>query len=394
MGLFRYKAIAVDGKALHGVIEADSLEHAKEKLWKEQVYTTALNPVGDKVAKLHLKGPQLLRFTQELAQLLQAGLPLYESLVTIEEKHKRKAEHPLFLDLCDHLKVGKPLSMALQRYPQTFDQIYLSMVQAGEESGQLATVFAQLTQLIDRGQKMRKKLISTFAYPAFLGGFCLLIVGILLFFIIPSLSELLEGRMLHPLTMSVLQISRFANEHTGSLSLLLLAIIGGFVAALRSPLMKMRLQSFSLKVPMLGEIQLQSSLVRFLRATSMLLHGGVPLLKSLSLARPVLKNGGLEASITTATQRIIEGQALSQALAQETLWPPLVLRVVSLAEETGRMPDAFSHLTTIYEEDLEKNLSQLLTVLQPALLIVLGGVVGFVILSILLPLTDVGSLVQ
>ena len=160
MPLFRYRAITAEGKNFNGVIEADSLSVAKEKLRKNQVYITELIAVGNLKGELILPPSLLLAFTRELAQLLRAGLPLYESLVTIEEKYRKHPKHSLFIDLCDHLKSGSHLSLALKRYPQTFNQIYLSMVQAGEQSGNLAEVFEQLAQLLHRQQGLKKQISS------------------------------------------------------------------------------------------------------------------------------------------------------------------------------------------------------------------------------------------
>src|SRR5579871_2142712 len=162
MPLYRYRAITVEGKNLKGVIDADSLISAKERLRKQQFFVTDVSAVKNTEKQLILPAATLLSFTKELAQLLKAGLPLYESLLTIEEKYQRHPCHRLFLDLCDHLKEGSSLSVALKRYPKSFDRIYLSMVQVAEQSGNLAEIFEQLSQLIIRQQKLKKQLSSAF----------------------------------------------------------------------------------------------------------------------------------------------------------------------------------------------------------------------------------------
>ena len=391
MALFRYKAVSLEGKAFNGVIEADSLSNAKEKLRKNQVYITHLVALGHERNTLTLPPDLLLNFTRELAQLLKAGLPLYESLVTIEEKYRQHPKHPLFVDLCDHLKGGSQLSLAMKRYPQTFDRIYISMVQAGEQSGNLTVVFTQLAQLLHKGQQLKKQMISTLTYPAFLGSFCLLIIGALLFFIIPSLKELLEGRDLHPFTILILAISNWANAHVSFLISFIFsfALISWWL--LRQKKVRLYLQKLSFEIPLLKTILLHSSIVRFSRSLSMLLNGGVALLDALTLSRKMMKSLLLEAVIEEAEKKIAEGQRLSVALQSQTLLPPLMTRMLALAEETGNMKEAFEHLSMIYEEELEKHLNQLTTYLQPVMLMILGGIVGFVILSILLPLTDVNS---
>ena len=141
MPLFQYSAVTTKGKSIKGVIDADSLLVARSKLRNQQILVTTVTLLQSKQDQLTLAPPMLLSFTRELSQLLKAGLPLYESLLTIEEKHVSHKAHSLFLDLCDHLKEGAPLSSALKRYPATFDRIYLSMVQVAEESGNLSYDF-------------------------------------------------------------------------------------------------------------------------------------------------------------------------------------------------------------------------------------------------------------
>lgn len=393
MPLFRYHAVSPNGKAIKGVIDADSLVVAKERLRKQQVMVTTVVPLQNKQNQLKLSPDALLAFTRELAQLLRAGLPLYESLVTIEEKHRRNKAHPLFLDLCDHLKEGASLSAALKRYPQTFDRIYLAMVQVAEQSGNLPTIFEQLSQLIARQQKLKKQLFSALAYPSFLGLFCFFILCGLLFFVVPSIQELFEGRSLHPMTSTVIAISKWVNAHVTFLLLALASAATVTIAFLRSRQGKMHIYNFSLKLPFVKTLLLDSALVRFCRSLSMLLAGGVPLLEALALSRNVVKSPLIEAAILEAEKRVGQGERLSAAFKGASHFPALVLRMMSLAEETGKMGEALTNLSNIYDEEMEKHLYQLSTYLQPALLITLGAIVGLVVLSILLPLTDVSSFI-
>ncbi|MBS0604734.1 MAG: type II secretion system F family protein [Verrucomicrobia bacterium] len=394
MPLFRYLAVTPEGKSIKGVIDADSLLVAKERLRKQQVMVTAVTLLQSKQDQLSLPPPLLLSFTRELAQLLKAGLPLYESLLTIEEKYRRNKAHPLFLDLCDHLKEGTSLSSALKRYPATFDRIYLSMVQVAEQSGNLAAVFDQLAQLIARQQKLKKQLVSALAYPAFLALFCFCVICGLMFFVVPSMKELFEGRDLHPITAVVLGISNWANANAVLLLMTVTLLISGAVIALRSRRGKLFLYEISLKIPFVKTLILHSALVRFCRSLAMLLAGGVPLLEALALSRNVVKSPLIEVSILDAEKRVGQGERLSAAFKGAPQIPPLVLRMLALAEETGKMGDAFFSLSEIYDEEMEKHLAQLSTFLQPALLITLGAIVGLVVLSILLPLTDVSSFVS
>lgn len=393
MALFRYRALAAGGRKIKGVIDADSYEGAKERLINQNILVVRLFSIEKSVKETVLNSNLLLSFTREMQQLLSAGLPLYESLLTIEEKYRKSPHHLLFLDLCDRLKAGSSLSLALKNYPQTFDTIYLTMVQAGEKTGSLPWVFEQLHQLIARKLKLKKQLVSALAYPLFLGSFCFILVLGLLLFVIPTMKELFEGRNLHPVTSVVLACSQFVinNGITLLCSALCFAICG--VIVFKKPKARQFFYKQIIKAPLFKTVVTESALVRFCRASSVLLLGGVPLVNALFLARSVMNHPYLEEGIEMAEKKIVEGKTLSEELKNSAHIPTLVVRMLAIAEETGKMAPMFQNIADIYDDQLEKNLAQITTFLQPILLITLGAIVGIVILSILLPLTDVGSFI-
>lgn len=392
MPIFRYQALNEEGKKITGVIDADSIALAKEKLLKQKILITKLFTIEQK--EIALEPPLLLAFTRELNQLLSAGLPLYESLLTIEEKYRRNRAHPLFLDLCDRLKNGHSLSSSLKTYPKTFDHIYLSMVEAGERIGALPWVFEQLHLVIQRRQKLKKQFTAAIAYPAFLAGFSLLIMFGLLLFVIPSMRELFEGRSLHPLTQLVLSSSQFVENHLFKIVISVTCLVAGLIFLYKKKQGQLYIQIFLSKLPILNGIFKQAALVRFCRSSSLLLFGGVPLVETLSLCRKITKHPSLEIAIAQAEKKILEGASLSKELKGFSAVPPLVVRMLAIAEETGQMAPMLKNIAEIYEEQLEQDLLKITTFLQPVLLIFLGVVVGMVILSILLPLTDVSSLIS
>lgn len=394
MALFQYKAIGITGKLEKGVIDADSLVMAKERLRREQILVTDIACLQSGKRKIALTPSQLLAFTRELSQLLKAGLPLYESLLTIEEKQRNAKNHALFVDLCDRLKNGSSFSSALSYYPETFNEIYLSMVLSAEQSSALFEAFDQLTFLISKEQKLKKQITASLAYPAFLGGFCFLVIIALFFFVIPSMKELLEGRSLHPLTQTVLFLSDFLNNHGILLGFLGISFVLGIYCASRSLIFRKKISEWLLKLPFCKKIILESAFVRLFRTMTMLLAGGVPLVETLRFCKKSVGNCLLEELLIKTEKEIVEGKKISDLFSGSAFIPPLVIRMLTIGEETGNMGGMMQSLAEIYEEELDKNLLQLVTFLQPAVLLFLGGVVGLVVLSILLPLTDVSSFVS
>jgi len=392
MPLFQYEALSETGKKIGGVVDADSLFTAKEKLRKDQILVTGVVQLKEKRREAVLTSQVLLDFTRALGQLLRAGLPLYESLVTIEEKYRRHRVHPLFLDLCDQLKGGASFSDALARYPKSFDPVYLSMVRAAEQTGSLPFIFEQLSGLIGRQQKLRKQLISSLIYPAFLLSFCFVVVCTLLLFVIPSMKALFSGRQLHPMTATVLAVSDFFVENGLAVLICLISLAAGAFLWLRRAEGKRFFQTLLLKLPLFKTLVSQAALIRFSRSFAILLAGGVPIVDALRLSRKVTNNFLFEEMLERAEKKIVEGRPLSEEFQNSPLIPPLMNRMLAISEETGKVAPMLQNIAEIFEDELERSLQQLSAILQPALLMLLGLIIGVVLLSVLIPLTDVNSL--
>jgi general secretion pathway protein F len=392
--LYRYLALSESGKKVTGVIDAESLAAAKEKLRAAKILATDLAHFEEKKKELKLSFPVLLDFTRMMGQLLKAGIPLYESLVILEEKYQRLRFHPLLIDLCDSLKSGRSLSDTLKHYPHTFDPVYVAMVHAGEQTASLPTVFEELCALLQRQQKLKRQLIAAAAYPMFLGLFCIVVFFALLLFVIPSMKNLFDGKALHPITKFVFGASDFVLHHGITLALVSALVIFGLTVLLRHKRLRPWWDSLILKIPFLRQLVQESATIRLCRTASLLLFGGLPILSVLHLSSRVLKNYHLEAVMADAAKQVSEGKPLSVPLRASPLIPSLVPRMLAIAEETGKTAFMLQSIATICEENLEKRLQQLTTFLQPALLLLLGLIVGLVLLSILIPLTDVGSILE
>lgn len=391
MPLFHYKALDPKGRESIGVINADSIESAKSALKKQQLFVTKLF-LKDRFAKRsYLTTNQLLSFCKELYQLQKAGVPLYDSLLTIEEKYQGHKSHPLFLDLSDQVKQGKLLSTALANYPKTFDAVFCSMVAAGENTGDLAHVLLELSKILARESKLKGQLRSALTYPAFLASFSCFVLISLLFFIIPSMSELLEGRRLSAITEMVLSTSRFLTSHQNLFfGSLILFVVSGFLA-LRSQRVIRQIKKWAIHIPLVKTLIQQGVLMRFCRVLSSLVGSSIPLVEALRLARSVMYHPDYEQVILQAEKSLAEGKKFSDQLKASRLIPPLVVRMIATSEQAGGTSEMLMNISEIYEEELEKSLKQLTSLLQPVLLIVMGIIIGVILLSVLLPMTDVSS---
>lgn len=394
MALFQYQAISETGKKYKGHVYADTLTEAKRKLLAKDIFLTQIDPIRGKESSIILSKIEVLRFTQELSKLLKAGLPLYEALVTLEEKYQEQKSHRLILDLLDKVKHGRHLSEALQSHPKAFDDLYISMISNAEKSANLVLALEDLSKLLAKQIDLRKKALSTLLYPSLLLTFCVVVLSSLIFYVIPSLADLFEGRNLHPFTNFVLTFSKWANQMKLFLALFVVAAIGSFIFLLTLKKTKKFLFKTLLYLPIFKKIFMRMAFIRFCRSASILLLAGVPLIEALKLSRDVLRHPKLEEVFFHAEKAVMEGKSLAAELKKSHFVPKLVSRMLGIAEEGGKVPTMLQHIAQIYEEELDKNLSNLTTIAQPIILLFIGLVVGFVLLSVLLPLTDVSSFVN
>ncbi len=210
MPLYCFEAVSETGKKIKGSIDADHLQDAKLRLSRRQIAVLSVSLISEKEMRLVLTKKELLSLTREMERLLQAGLPLFEALSALEEKYRSQKIHKLLLDLCDKVRSGQSLSASLLSHPGIFDVLYVSMIANAEKTGSLIHALQEISLLLSRQLQVKKQIVSAFLYPSLLALFCFVIMSSLLFFVIPSLKELFEGRDLHPFTQFVFACSDFA----------------------------------------------------------------------------------------------------------------------------------------------------------------------------------------
>lgn len=389
MGLYRYRFVDARGKKGESTIDAESLQDAKAKLLQRKIALLEIESLSS--AKSSLSKTDLLHLTRELARLLQAGLPLFEALSALEEKYRGQKPHRLLLDLADRIRSGEAFSTALARHPGCFDLLYIAMVANAEKTGRLREALEELTRLIHRQLHLRKQILSALLYPALLASFCCVVLGALLFFVVPSLKELFEGRELHPFTQLVFAASEFACHSKGFLALLGVAGAGGIVGACLISSWKKKWVGWFYRLPGVRSLVAKIAFVRFCRASASLLEGGLTAMSAFPQARKLMRHPALEQVIARAEEKLLQGEPFYISLQNHSLIPPLVPRMLAIAERGGNLPYMMGQIAQIYEEELDTSLSHFTAVAQPALLLLLGAIVGFVLLSVLLPLTDVSS---
>lgn len=391
MPLYQYQYVDSSGKRKSGAIEAQGDREAKSKLREQGFVVTHLQVKNKLNKRQNLKGDHLLAFTVQLSQLINAGVPLYESLVAIEEQSRSDSYHRILLSVCEQIRSGTPLSVAMGTHPDSFDKLYCGMVAAGEAVGALGPVLEKLSHFLSRSMKLRKQIITAMIYPGILGGFSLLIIGVLLGFVVPSLEGIFADRKLNGFTNAVLGISYLFRAYWWLYFPIIIAGVIWGIWQLRSPKGKLWLERVLLKVPLLKTLVIQTAVARFCRTMGTLLQGGLSMIDSLRISRNIMRNVVLEKEIQIAEGKIIEGHSLSSQLKRSAYFPQLISRMLAVGEESGTTVVMLNRIADMYEGEIEKTLDRVMAMAQPVILIVMGLVIGTVLLAILLPLTDVSS---
>ena len=391
MPVYHYQALE-GGKKRKGFIEAASLEDAKQKLREQNILITSLTTTSTLSKKQNLSSIQLLSFTTMLNQLVSANIPLYESLVAVEEQMRGEPYHRVILSLTEQVKAGSRLSEAMKSFPMSFNKLYTSMIGAGEAAGALKTVLMRLAQFLEKQAKLKKQIANALIYPAILACFALSVIILLMGFVIPSIEGIFEGRTLNAYTEFVLSVSRFLRTYWW---ILLIGIVGlgtWVYYALKKPAVKAWLERQLMRLPVIRNFIIDAALVRFARTLSTLQEGGLPLIEALSLSKEVMQNAPMQEDVQKAEKKILEGGNLSFELKKSRFIPSMAARMIAVGEETGHLSEMFRKIADMYEDSLEKTIERVMSLVQPAILIVMGVIIGLVLLAILLPMTDISAL--
>lgn len=392
MPLFRYKQVTSAKGSKYRFIDAENLSLAKKRLHALKITATKIIPYASFRKNFSLNEGSLLHFTKDLYYLLHSNLPLYESLQTLEDKYKNHKMHPMILDVTDNVKYGRSLSSVLSGYTKAFSSIYISMIKAAEKSGNLDKAFLELSLMIETNTKWKKKIRGTLLYPLFLLSFAFVILFGLFLFIIPSISELFEDRSLHPLTSAVLTISNWMCAHlyvlygTGAL------IIAMITTIYSSQKIRSYFKLFAYRIPTLKDLLTKIAIVRFTTNLYNLLESTVPILEALKLSKGSLHHPYLETDIDMIIKDVRRGKKFSKAIQSSKYFPKIFSKMISTGEHAGSLSPILQHINTLFHEEVKSALEKFTALLQPILLLLIGIIVGVVLLAVLIPLTDVSSL--
>lgn len=396
MPAFDYQALTAAGRTEKGVLQADTARAARALLRERGLTPLAVEEVAAAaVERQRLSMAARVVLTRQLATLVAAGLPLEEALAALAEGAEGRSR-AVALALRARVMEGAPLATALGEFPASFDALYRATVAAGEQSGRLDTVLLRLADHLETRDALRRKLIGALAYPVLLLAVSLLVVGGLLLYVVPQVTEVFArgGQALPLPTRLLLGLSEGLRSHAFWLLPLLLALLAAAVALWRRPAVRDWRHGLWLRVPGLRRLAIAIDTARFARTLALLGGSAVPLLEALRLAAATVGNSVLRADLAEAAVRVREGASLSKALAAGGRFPPVALRLIASGERAGRLDAMLDEAADQLERELDTTLAVASATLGPAVILGVGLLVLFIVLAILLPIFEMNQLVR
>lgn len=406
MPVFEYKALDSSGDSIQGVIDADGPREARLKLRRRAVYPMELwqegtAPVVSREVDLGriwqtISKREMAIFTRQLATLLEAGLPLVDSLSSLVEQIEDRTLKRVAADVRERVKEGSSLSHALSKHPKTFSSLYVNMVRAGEVSGALERILRRLADYAEDEVAFRNRLRAALSYPFLM---ILVGVGVLFFlfsFVIPMVTRIFVGmdRALPFPTVLLIFVSDFLRSYWWMLLLMGAAILGGGKWLLSKEHGRLLGDRLKLRIPLLGRLFRDMAVARFSRTLGTLLGGQSPVLSSLDIVKDVVGNAAFSRAIGVARDEIGEGGNLANPLGKSRIFPPIVIRMISVGEESGNLEGMLLKVAETYDDEVQTKVSTLTSLLEPLIILVMGLVVGFVVLAVLLPIFEMNRIIR
>ena len=403
MPLFAYKAKKDDGSTVEGMLQADTERGALDALGRQGVFPLEIEESGRRPAAVAVAARRSRRrirnedvglFTQQLGDLLKAGVPINRALTTLQAQTSNSSFADLITEISKEISSGKPLHETLARYPRHFPPLYTSMVRAGETGGFLEDVLHRLATFIDKDADLRSRLKAALAYPALLIVLGTAAIIFLMVFFIPRFSEIFIklGSQLPWSTRVVMGVSYFMRDYwmiPVSLVVLLPVVWARITSTFAG---RHTVDRIKLAMPVYGDVTLKSAIARFTRTLGTLLKSGVPILSGLQIAKEAMGNAVLMRDIEEAAAGVKQGRSLAEILRRSRGFPAMVVDMIAVGEESGNLDQVLVNLADSYDNQVDRSVKVFISLFEPALLVVMASIVGFVVISMLLPVFTLSSM--
>ena len=408
MSVFEYVALDEKGRQRKGFVDAPGIAAARQKLREENVYPVEINQTSDRkepslagVLKINIwqrvSANDVSMFTRQLSTLLGAGMPLVPSLSILMKQAKNPLLKKSLAQIREQVNEGKSLTESMSGFPQIFPPFYLNMVRAGEASGTINLVLERLADFSENQQTLMNKIRSALAYPIIMFFMGSAVIFLLMAFVVPKITGIFSDmhQTLPLVTIILIAISNFLKSFWWLILILLAAGVAAFkYMTTGTEAGKRQWDNAKLKIPVWGQVNRKIAIARFSRTLATLLQSGVPLLAAMEIVRNVVNNIIIGEAISKASKDLEEGKGLSGPLTQSGIFPPLVIEMIAVGEQSGTLERMLNRIATAYETEAQSDIMVMTSLLEPVMILVMGLGVGFIVVSILLPIFEMNQLVR
>ncbi|OIO55386.1 MAG: type II secretion system protein GspF [Alphaproteobacteria bacterium CG_4_10_14_0_2_um_filter_63_37] len=400
MALFRYQGVNAKGRNVSGLLEGDSERQIRTKLRSDGIAPLSVTQERAEAGEGPKRGRRAKRaevvlFTRNLATLLGAGITLVDALDASREQMEGESIEPVIAAVKGRVNEGSSLAGALSDHPRVFPDLYRAIIAAAEEAGALGPSLDRLADFLEESEALKGKLVVASVYPALMtvlgGGIVVGLVAV----VVPKITKVFVdmGQTLPLPTRILMGISDLLAQHWGLMLLALGVLAGGMAWAVRGEEGRRRRDGWVLKVPLLRRLVIQLGVARFSRTLSILLGSGVPILSALRTAAPLMNNRILEGKVAEAAGEVREGGSLARALQRQATFPPLLIQMIKSGEGSGTLDRMLERVADRLDRETGATLAALMAVVEPLLIVVMAVAVGFVVVSVLLPIFEMNELV-
>jgi len=399
MPLYSYRAINDQGKSLKGLQDAANLIDLEQRLKRSgmDLIDAKADSGNTGIMPKKVKRPELITFFFNLEQLASAGVPLLESLADLRDTMHDQTFREIIANLVESIEGGKKLSQAMAMHPAAFDNIFVSLTHAGEESGRLPEVLAHITESLKWQDEMSSHTKTIMIYPAFVGTIVLGITFFLMIYLVPQLVGFIKGmgQEIPIQTRILLATSEFFVAYWYILvALPIILFIATKLSVKLSPTMQLKFDTLKLNMWVTGPILRKIILARFANTFAIMYGSGISILECIAITRDVVNNLAVSKSLADVTLEIEAGKNLTQSFQQTNMFPPLVIRMLKVGEATGSLDKALLNVSYFYDRDVKDSIKKVQVMIEPTMTIVLGAILGWVMLSVLSPIYDLIGKVQ
>lgn len=405
MSAFEYTALDKKGREKKGIVEGDSARLVRQQLREQNLVPLTVTEVKKQasneknnifVLNQRISTTELALMTRQLATLARSGIPLDEATATVARQSIKPKVKKLLLGVRAKILEGHTLADGLRDYPHIFSEMYCATVAAGEQSGHLDVVLERLADYTEQRQQLQQRLKLALIYPVILTVMSILVVSGLLTYVVPEVVKVFSdtGQQLPFLTVALIAVSDFMQDWFIYLLLAMLAAFAAFKKLIQQPVFKKRYHQFLLKIPVLGNLVLGGNSAQFSRTLSILAASGVPILDAMRIAVKVMDNVPMREAVENASQQVSEGSSLSSTLENSGYFNPMLINLIASGEATGQLEQMLERAAVNQERELETTMAMLMGLLEPLLIVAMGGVVLIIVLAILLPVLDLNQLVK